>query len=258
CTVEGGAVRIGLGYVQGLGEVGGRVVVETREQAGDFASLFDFVQRTGLTGRAVENLIKIGGFDAFHLGRRDLLWQQGLLPGGGRSVQAAASGRPRQLQLGLPTGRDQVHLQDFSAFDRVAADYEILRLSPTDHPMSFQRAHLRLEGVRSAEELHQLAPGARVSTAGLVVCRQQPLTANGIIFLLLEDETGLSNLLVPRRLCEQDRERVLIRSMPFLRVGGRLEGHAGAVPMLVCERIDELELYGRQEPLQMPAGKSWG
>ncbi len=258
CTVEGGAVRIGLGYVQGLGEVGGRVIVEARDEMGDFASLFDFVQRTGLTGRAVENLIKIGGFDRFRIGRRDLLWQQGLLAGGGRSVQAAASSRPRQLHLGLPTAQDEVFLRDFSDFERVAADYEILRLSPNDHPMSFQRARLRLEGVRSAEELHELAPGGRVTTAGLVVCRQQPMTANGIIFLLLEDETGLSNLLVPRQLCERDRERVLIRSMPFLRVSGRLEGHAGAVPMLVCDRIDELEIHGREDPLLMPAGKSWG
>lgn len=258
CTVEGGAVRIGLGYVQGLGAVGGRVIVEARDGTGDFASLFDFVQRTGLTGRAVENLIKIGGFDRSGIGRRDLLWQQGLLAGGGRSVQAAANGRPRQLQLELPTSQDQVFLHDFSDFERVAADYEILRLSPTDHPMSFQRARLRLEGVRSAEELHGLTPGGRVATAGLVVCRQQPMTANGIIFLLLEDETGLSNLLIPRHLCERDRERVLIRAMPFLRVSGRLEGHAGAVPMLVCDRIDELEIYGREEPLLMPAGKSWG
>ena len=79
------------------------------------------------------------------------------------SAQAAANGRPRQLQLELPTSQDQVFLHDFSDFERVAADYEILRLSPTDHPMSFQRARLRLEGVRSAEELHGLTPGGRVA-----------------------------------------------------------------------------------------------
>lgn len=258
CTAESGAVRIGLAYVHGLGKVGADAIVAAREGAGDFASLFDLVQRTGFSGRPVENLIRVGAFDRLQPGRRDLLWQLGLLAGGDRSPRSAANARPRQLQLSLPTGQDQVFLQDFSAFDRVAADYEVLRLSPEDHPMSFQRGWLRAEGVRSSEDLRAMAPGERIETAGLVVCRQQPMTAKGIIFLLLEDEAGLVNLLLPRQLCERDRERMLIRSMPFLRVGGVLEGHAGAVPMLVADRLDELELQGQPAPLQMPAGKSWG
>ena len=257
CTVEGGAVRIGLGYVQGLGAVGADAIVGAREEAGDFASLFDVVQRTGFSGRAIENLIRVGGCDGFRQGRRDLLWQLGLLAGGDRSPRAAANGRPRQLQLSLPTAHDQVFFKELTPFERVAADYEVLRLSPEDHPMSFQRGWLRAEGVSSSEDLRGMQPGGRIETAGLVVCRQQPMTAKGIIFLLLEDEAGLVNLLVPRQLCERDRERMLIRAMPFLRVGGVLEGHAGAVPMLRAERLDELELTRQPGPLQMPAGKSW-
>jgi error-prone DNA polymerase len=94
-----------------------------------------------------------------------------------------------------------------------------------------------------------------VETAGLVVCRQRPSTAKGIVFLLLEDEHGMTNVLVPSKLYEQ--QRVLVRSCDFLWVGGVLEGHAGAVPMLRAERVERL----RDEAaalLRTPEGKSCG
>src|SRR5205814_2376394 len=72
CTVEGDAVRIGLGYVQELGRAGAEVVVEARDEAGPFRSLFDFVHRTGVRTRAVENLVRVGAFTGFGLGRREL------------------------------------------------------------------------------------------------------------------------------------------------------------------------------------------
>jgi error-prone DNA polymerase len=252
CTVEGGAVRIGLGYVNGLGRAGAEAVLAAREEAGDFASVPDFVYRTGLSGRPVENLIRVGAFRAPGLNRRELLWQLGLVG----AVQPARS-RSRQLQLELSTGQDQVALPDVSSFERVAADYEVLKLSPENHPMIFQRAWLAVSGVASSEDLHAMSPPRPVRTAGLVVCRQRPATAKGIVFLLLEDEHGLVNVLVPRTLCERDRERMLVRSSPFLMVMGVLEGHAGAVPMLRAERLDELR-DDAAATLRMPDGKSWG
>lgn len=252
CTVEGGAVRIGLGYVNGLGRAGAEAILAAREEAGDFASLPDFVYRTHLSGRPVENLVRVGAFKGPGLNRRELLWQLGLVG----QVQPPRS-RSRQMQLALTTGQDQVGLPDFSAFERVAADYEVLKLSPENHPMSFQRAWLAVSRVASSEELHTMTPPRRVRTAGLVVCRQRPATAKGIVFLLLEDEHGLVNVLVPRTLCERDRERMLVRGSPFLLVTGVLEGHAGAVPMLRAERIDPLH-DPATAALQMPDGKSWG
>jgi error-prone DNA polymerase len=262
CTVEGDAVRIGLGYVHGVAGAGGEAVVAAREQDGRFRSLFDFVHRTGLPVRAVENLIRVGAFNQLGLNRRELLWQLGLFGSGlqqGR-LTSGARPRPRQLRLALPTSQDQVFLSDLSAFDRMAADYEIMKLSPEDHPMSFQRAWLDASGVASSQDLRALPAlpeRRRVEAAGLVVCRQRPSTANGIVFLLLEDEHGLVNVLVPRALCERDRERMLVRTSPFLRVGAILEGHAGAVPMLRAVSIDRLQ-DDATGTLSTPEGKSWG
>jgi error-prone DNA polymerase len=276
CTVEGDAVRIGLGYVQELGKAGAEAVVAAREEAGSFGSLFDFVHRTGVRVRAVENLIRIGAFSDLGLNRRELLWQLGLFGGGMQHGRLTGQSRPRQLRLALPTGQDQVYLPDLSAFDRVAADYEVLKLSPEDHPMSFERARLSVEGVASSDSLRAMESHRWVETAGLVVCRQRPATARGIVFLLLEDEYGLVNVLIPRELYEQERERMLVRTSAFLRIGGQLEGHAGAVPMMRAERVDRLSSAksaaksgeypakageGGEEAgaaMQTPEGKSWG
>ena len=91
--IEGDAVRIGLGYVQDLGPVGAETAVQAREEAGRFRSLFDFLHRTGLQARPVENLIRVGAFEELGLNRRELLWQLGLLLGPSRQSVT----RPRPL-----------------------------------------------------------------------------------------------------------------------------------------------------------------
>lgn len=121
--------------------------------------------------------------------------------------------------------------------------------------MSFLRAGLDLAGVAGSDDLRAMPPRQRVDTAGLVVCRQRPGTAKGIVFLLLEDEHGLVNVLVPAELYE--RERTLVRSSAFLRVRGRLEGHAGAVPMIRAEGLERLQDVATAA-LRTPDGKSWG
>ena len=257
CTVEGDAVRIGLGYVHEVGRAGAEAVVAAREDAGLFGSLFDLVHRTGLRLRAVENLVRVGAFVAPGLNRRELLWQLGLFGDGLQQGRLSSPPRSRQLRLDLPTSQDQVFLADFSAFDRVAADYEVLKLSPEDHPMSFQRAALDAAGIATSQDLRAMPVRRAVQTAGLVVCRQQPSTAKGIVFLLLEDEHGLINVLVPRALYQQERERMLVRTSPFLQIGGVLEGHAGAVPMLRAERVNRLH-DGAAAAMHTPEGKSWG
>src|SRR5690606_35909410 len=95
--------------------------------------------------------------------------------------------------------------------------------------------------------------GTRVELAGLVVCRQQPLTAKGIIFLLLEDEYGMVNVLVSRDLVEAHRD--IIRTAPFMRVSGPLEERAGEQRTLIAESVAE---FLPAQALAMPAGKSWG
>jgi error-prone DNA polymerase len=256
CTVEAsgvgqGAVRVGLGYVRGVGEAGGRRIDEVRAQAGSFLSLFDFVQRTGLSREATTNLIQVGAFDAFGMNRRELIWQLGLFAGG---LQRAILHRPqeRQLRLALPTAQDEVALDDFSDYQRMAADYELLSLSPDSHPMQFLRPALG-EGVASSLHLRSIDGGETVDIAGLVVCRQRPLTAKGIIFLLLEDEFGLVNVLVGKELSEHYREEV--RTAAFIHARGVLEHRAGEQRTLVAASLREIM---PEQAMRMPSGKSWG
>lgn len=247
-----GAVRVGLGYVRGVGAAGAELIERERERGGPFRSLFDFVQRTGLPRRATEALCEVGAFDelAHGLNRRELLWQLGLFSDGmQRSVLRAP--RERQLRLPLPTEQDQVALRDQTAYERMAIDYALLRLSPDSHPMQHLRPALG-EGVVSARHVGALPAGQRVEVAGLVVCRQQPLTARGIIFLLLEDEFGLTNVLVSNELVE--RERDTVRTAMFVVAGGVLERPTGQQRTLVADSIRELV---PRDALAMPSGKSW-
>ena len=158
----------------------------------------------------------------------------------------------RQLRLDLPVEQDTVRLADFSAYQRMASDYAVLHLSPNSHPMQFLRPALG-EGVASSQHLRSMRAGARVDLAGLVVCRQQPLTAKGIIFLLLEDEFGMVNVLVNRDLVEAHRD--VIRTAPFMRVSGLLEERAGEQRTLIAQSVEQLL---PAEALAVPPGKSWG
>ncbi len=252
CTVEGEAVRIGFRYVQHVGEAGGERVEEERSRTGPYASLFDFLQRTGLPRRAMDSLIQVGAFDAFGLNRRELLWQLGLF-GDGMRQSVLRLPRERQLRLSLPIGQDQVSLVDFTPYERMAADYRLLSLSPDSHPMQFLRPMLG-EGVASSLHLRSIPGGRGVEVAGLVVCRQRPMTAKGIVFLLLEDEFGMMNVLVSRELAE--RERMTVRLSPFVVVRGVLEQRAGEGEQrtLVASALRELL---PAEVLAMPEGKSW-
>lgn len=118
--------------------------------------------------------------------------------------------------------------------------------------MQFLRTALG-EGVASSLHLRGMRGGQRADVAGLVVCRQQPLTARGIIFLLLEDEFGLVNVLVSRELVE--RQRDVVRTAPFVRVQGVLEERAGEQRTLIADNVEQL---GPPTVLAMPGGKDFG
>jgi error-prone DNA polymerase len=256
CSVEPsttalGAVRVGLGYVRGVGEAGARRIEQERRRDGPYGSLFNLVQRTGVSREAVESLVRVGACDGFGLNRRELLWQLGLFWGG---MQQAALRLPRQrqLRLQLDTTQDEVALPDFDAYQRMTADYELLALSPDSHPLQFLRVALG-EGVASSRHLRSIAGGSTVEVAGLVVCRQRPLTAKGIIFLLLEDEFGMINVLVSRELADRFKDQ--IRTEPFVHVRGVLEERLGEQRTLVASHIEALV---PAEMFRTPQGKSWG
>ena len=142
-------------------------------------------------------------------------------------------------------------LVDFDAYQRMAIDYALLRLSPDSHPMQFLRVGLG-EGVLSSRHLQTIVGHQAVEVAGLVVCRQQPMTARGIVFLLLEDEFGMVNVLVKRELVAQARD--VVQLAQFIVAKGELEVRAGS-----SSRSDVATSVrcSPADALAMPKGKNW-
>jgi error-prone DNA polymerase len=184
----------------------------------------------------IENLVQIGAFDAFGMNRRELLWQLGLLY------------RPPSAQLALPMPVDQdlTQLRDLDAWERMAADYNLLSLSTTYHPMMLLRPSLG-ESLPSLRHLEHMPDGTRVRVPGMVVCRQQPGTAKGFVFLLLEDEYGMLNVIVPPWLHE--RQRAEVRGEPFVIVEGELQRRENTVNLL-AERFHILPVPSSMRPPQ--------
>jgi len=161
----------------------------------------------------------VGAFDQFGLNRRELQWQLGLLYRPSNS----------QLALPLPVAQDMVALPEMTDWERMAADYSILALSPDYHPMGLMRPRLH-EGIVSTGHLERLPDGTQVEVAGLVVCRQRPMTAKGFVFMLLEDEFGMANVVVNPQLYE--RYRSLVRAEPFVLVRGELQRRDGTTNVI--------------------------
>ncbi len=243
CTAEGADLRIGLGFVRGWGTEIAERVVEERERRGPFLSLADFLRRTpaALKRPAVENLIWVGGFDAFRLTRRELLWQAGLWLGpesddersGGRNDHA-------QTELALDDPYAGLSFPDLDAADRMVAEYRILHFSAALHPLSLLRGQLP-PGTVAADRLSRVRQHATVRVAGLVTARQRPGTAKGYVFVLMEDETGVVNVIIKPDVYERDKNAV--RLEPFLTVRGSLQ-RDGASLNVIADEVGALRVPG--------------
>jgi error-prone DNA polymerase len=175
--------------------------------------------------------------------RREMLWEVGLLASGPgkrqhRRPPLTSSLSPvtsaRQMGLPLPVEQDLAELPGMSAWEQVAAEYEILGLSPDHQAMALLRKGLDPELVTSAQAA--LFPDeTEVRLAGLVVCRQRPSTAKGVLFISLEDEYGIANLVVWSHLFE--RQRMLILTQPFLIVRGVVQ-HQGSVVHIIAREFE--------------------
>jgi error-prone DNA polymerase len=175
----------------------------------------------------IENLIAIGAFDSFGLARRELLWQLGLLY------------RPPGLQaaLPLPTEQDMVALPAFTPAEELLADYHVSGLSSRYHPIGLARPRLSPE-VATSTRLGRLRHGAHARVAGMIVCRQRPPTARGFMFLTLEDEHGLMNVIVRPGVYERDRRT--INGEGLVLVAGAVQ-HQQGVLNLLAQQVQPLE-----------------
>ncbi|HXF96892.1 MAG TPA: error-prone DNA polymerase [Gemmatimonadales bacterium] len=253
-TPEAGCLRIGLGFVRDWGEETAEAVVRERERHGPFRSLPDLVRRAPprLSRDAIEQLIWVGGCDGFGLTRRELLWQAGLL------LPPKNSQRPpqrvkRQLELGLDHPYETLRFGDLVPEERMLAEYQVLGFAASGHPFCLLRPALP-PGVVRSDRFETLQSGAAIEVAGLVVARQRPETAKGFVFVLLEDEAGMINVIVRPDVYEQ--HRIVVRGEPFLHVTGTLQKD-GATTNVLAETVAGLRLNAAMRGAA-PASKDWG
>ncbi len=231
CSVEANAVRIGLGYVNGVREREVRALVEERERGGGWASVGDLAARCGASGETLGRLAWAGACDVLVDGpeegrRRKALWTLGV------AVPGVSLGEVGD-QLALPLeGHEGPELRALSAWERLLADYGSTGVTLREHPLELMRPALP-EAVVSSGELERAGNGAEVVVAGLVVARQRPATAKGVTFMLLEDELGTINLIVPPAV--HDRCRLAVRGEPLVIVEGRVEHREGVTNVVVRE-----------------------
>jgi error-prone DNA polymerase len=209
-----------LRYLAGLGDAGRARLLAARSQE-PFGDLAGFCRRTRLPRPLVADLIRAGALDGFGIAKRQLLWTLGGL---------------HYAEDALVEAPDTpVDLPDLTEHEAMSWDYELLGLSPDDHPLRLRRAELQAQGVLSAAELATQPSGRIVKAAGMVVVRQAPPTAKGHLFITLEDETGLVNLIIRPDLYE--RERAALHNAVLLLVEGRLQREGAAVSLVVSRMI---------------------
>ena len=211
-------VRLGLNYVTSLRAPAAAFVVEKRNQS-PFVSIEDFARRTKLHADELERLASIGAFAAFDRTRRDALWQVATL---GQSPGPLFEGTINVVDASFEAISP---LPAMSTLDRLRADIMGTDLTIGPHPIARFRDRLKEAGVLRATDLPYGRDGDFVRVAGAVICRQRPGTAKGFLFLTLEDETGLVNVIV--RPDQFDRFRKLLTDAPLLRVDGVLQAKEG-------------------------------
>ena len=235
CTAEGEHLRVGLGFVRGLGADMALEIVEERERRGPFASLVDFLRRTParLKRPAIENLIWVGAFETLGLTRRELLWQVGLWLGP-ESDARRTGGRDDHPQRELPLDApfQEMEFGDLDDADRMVAEYRMLRFSTKLHPLSLLADQLPPDTVQ-ATRLTSFPQRAKVCVAGMVTARQRPSTAKGYVFVLMEDESGSINLIVKPKIYE--KYRTTIRMEPFLLARGELRKDGATTNIVATE-----------------------
>ncbi|MGH3182534.1 MAG: OB-fold nucleic acid binding domain-containing protein, partial [Streptosporangiaceae bacterium] len=225
----GRAVRLGLRYVTGLREAAARQLVAARA-ARAFSSLEDLCRRVPLTRGETRTLAEIGALASFGQARRAALWQA-----------EAASRAPGEMFSALEQpgmeNEPASPLPAMSARERMAADFTGTGVTVGPHPMAFDRPQLEALGVAPARRLAQLGHGRRVAVAGVVIARQRPENAGGVMFVSLEDETGIANIVVWPNVLE--RQRLAWIGSQQLYIRGKLQ-HQQRVVHVIAEEARPL------------------
>jgi error-prone DNA polymerase len=229
----GSGVRLGLRYVKGLREGAGRAIVSARATR-PFGSVADLVGRAGLERDEAETLAAIGALAALGGTRRGDLWAAAVPTPGPLFAAAAAPG---------PT--PPAPLVGMTAEERLAADYAGTGVTLGPHPMALRRQALARAGIVRAADLRRRRDGDDVRVAGSVIVRQRPGTAKGFVFLSLEDETGIANVIVTPGLFAS--QRLVLVTAPLLLVEGILQSQDGVLSIR-ARRVRALPARGHTVP----------
>ena len=237
CTIEivdrRPAIRMGLRYVTGIREEIA-LRIESERARRQFDSIADLTARVGPNRREIDAIAYAGAFAAFGLARRDAMWNA-----------AAVERDPTSLLAGAKPRDGEAPLASMAPIDETLADYAATGLTTGPHLMTYLRGDLSARGILSAADLTRARHQSWVKTAGVVIVRQRPGTAKGFLFITLEDETGIANLIVTPDLFQKNR--LLLRSAGILLAEGVLQTVDG-VTAIRARRFEEITLPGALPP----------
>jgi error-prone DNA polymerase len=211
------AIRMGLRYVKSLGERHWERIERARTDR-PFSSIEDFVARTELDAGTITRLAESGSFSILEPNRRSAIWI------------ARGHARTPPVDLPMPIPERTPRFRQLSIFDTIGWDYRFTGHSTSGHPLAPLREALAKRRLPDAKTVGDLPDGRRVRYAGMVICRQRPGTASGVVFMTLEDETGFVNVVVWSKIFEQFA--VLIKTSAFLGVTGKLQVQDGVTHVI--------------------------
>jgi error-prone DNA polymerase len=221
CTLEGGALRLGLRMVKGLAEAEGRRIAATRP--------FSSVHALNLNSRDLRCLAAAGALESIAGHRRLAHW--------------AAAGATRRPPLDAPAAERQPLLAAPREAEDIVADYASLGLTLGRHPLALLRGRLNGLKLIDSQTFNRLPHGSSARLAGLVTCRQRPDTASGVVFVTLEDEAGCVNVVVWRHLVERQKRELL--GARLLGVAGKVEREGDVVHLVAARLHDYTPMLGR-------------
>lgn len=216
CVVEASQIRLGFNYIKGLGAMSIQRIVEARADK-PFVNLIDFCRQTKLPHKLVEKLILVGAMDEWDLPRRKLLWE-------------LASLNEPIAELDLEYPDDEIVLPPLLPTEVLKAEYQVLGLSLSGHPMELYRNWLEDNNILSSHNLLQAEKGSMVRVAGMKVVQQSPKTAKGHVFLTLEDEDGFINVIIRPDVYE--RHHQVIRGYFLLMAKGVVQRKNNVINLL--------------------------
>jgi len=229
-------LRIGFRYVRGLRQAAGEAIVRARDEGGPFLSVDDLWQRVPeLHGDELTTLAEIGALNSTYESRttghrRTALWDAA------RAIQS-----PGPLFASLESETSTAPLERMTNEERLVADYQGTGMTSGPHPLFYCRSELNGLGVTTAVRLRSVSNESWVTVAGFAITTQRPGTANGFLFISLEDETGIANVVVTPKL--YGRYRLLLNRARFLLIEGRMQNLDG-VRTVRSEVIQALNVTG--------------